>query len=390
MKLKSYFAKSVGEAIERARGELGPEAMLLNSRKLSAEQMHLGTYEVVFGVASEVLPARKAQAPVQAAAPSQSDNFASEMAEIRRQLETMKQSIASGSAAPAGRFHPPIRPELEMLRHDLVDGGFSHALTAELIEAADKQLRAELNPFGPNSGYKNLNLPDPQTAERALLAHVESRFTVNAELGKPNSNRKVVMLVGPPGAGKTTTLVKLAVNHGLSTRTPLRVLSTDTLRVGGAEQLGSYARILGVGFEAVQTLFGLDQALEECANKRLVLIDTPGFGPADMDEAAQLAAFTRAHPELEVQLVLPAYIRSSALEKFWERFEIFSPSKLLFTHLDEIETYGGILEHAMKTGLPISFLTNGQGIPQDILEATKPSLTSWISERSAVAGLSAA
>ena len=109
-----------------------------------------------------------------------------------------------------------------------------------------------------------------------------------------------------------------------------------------------------------------------------------------MDEAAQLAAITRSHPEIEVQLVLPAYVRSTALEKFWDRFEIFSPSKLLFTHLDEIETYGGILEHAMKTGLPISYLTNGQGIPQDILEATKPSLTAWISDRSAVAALSAA
>ncbi len=388
MKLKSYFAKSVGEAIERARGELGPEAMLLNSRKLSSEQLHLGAYEVVFGVASEVPLPRKPQTAVPApnvGAPA--DTLANEMAEIRRQLETMKQSLVGGRL---NRWQTPARPELELLRQELVDGGFSSSLSTEMVEAAEKQLNTEANPFGPHSHYQNLSAPGPQAIERALIAGLERRFTVQPELGKPNANRRVVMLVGPPGAGKTTTLVKLAVNYGLSTRTPLRVLSTDTLRVGGAEQLGSYARILGVGFDAVQSMLGLDQALEECHNKRLVLIDTPGYGPADMEEASQLAAFLKSHPEIEVQLVLPAYVRSAALQKFAERFEIFSPSKLLFTHLDEIETYGGILEHAMKTGLPISYLTNGQGIPQDILEATKQFLTGWILSPSSMATPSAA
>ena len=139
----------------------------------------------------------------------------------------------------------------------------------------------------------------------------------------------------------------------------------------------------------MHSIAGLSQTLEENRAKRLVLIDTPGFGPGDMEEAEQLAGFVKRNPEIEVQLVLPAYSRLSALENWSKRFEIFRPSKLLFTHLDEIETTGGILEHAMKTGLPLSFLTDGQGIPQDIAEATKPRLTDWFSRRSKAATPSA-
>ena len=389
MKLKSYFSASIGEAVERARLELGPDAMLLNSRKLAAEQLHLGAYEVVFGVGAEVPPAAgKFQASVPSPIPkTPGDSLADEMAEIRRQLETMKHSIAG---AAAGRWQPPRYPELEAFRGNLLEGGFSATLAAEIIDAAEKQLNLEPTQAGNNSQSQNQSTTNTQSVDRTLLAEIERRFEVKPELGKGGTDKRVVMLVGPPGAGKTTTLVKLAVKCGISTRTPLRILSTDTLRVGGTEPLATYARIIGVAFDEVHSMVGLDQALEESQNKRLILIDTPGFGPADMDEAAQLAAFVNTRPGIEVQLVLPAYLRSAAFKNFCERFEIFAPSKLLFTHLDEIETYGGILEHAMKTGLPISYLTNGQSVPQDILDAAKPFLTGWITTRSSVATFSVA
>ncbi len=383
MKLKSYFSASVGEAIERARQELGADAMLLNSRKLAAEQKHLGSYEVVFGVTGELAASKKTPAVPTSARPAEkpgTDALAREMAEIRKQLETVKQSISG--ATFAGHVEASPRPEIRAIHQLLLDADFSSSLAEELIAAAE--MRSVSDHFESYVAAESA-----ENIEKNLLVEIDRRFAVSPELGKPGADRRIVMLVGPPGAGKTTTLVKLAVKYGLSARTPLRVLSTDTLRVGGAEQLAAYARIIGIGFDAVHSMAGLSQMLEENRSKRLVLIDTPGFGSGDMEEAQQLAGFVKRNPEIEVQLVLPAYSRLSVLRKFSERFEIFRPSKLLFTHLDEIETTGGILEHAMKTGLPLSFLANGQGIPQDFVEATKPRLTEWLSYRSQAAALSA-
>ncbi|MBV8707668.1 MAG: hypothetical protein JO028_10805, partial [Acidobacteriaceae bacterium] len=106
-----------------------------------------------------------------------------------------------------------------------------------------------------------------------------------------------------------------------------------------------------------------------------ILIDSPGYAPAEIEEAAQTARFLQHHPEVEVQLVLPAYLSASNLKKFTQRFSVFNPEKLLFTHLDEVETTGPAVEHAIRSALPVSFLTDGQGVPQDLHDATKSRLT---------------
>ena len=132
---------------------------------------------------------------------------------------------------------------------------------------------------------------------------MESRFSVAPELGAPNTDEKVVLFVGPPGAGKTTTLVKLAVAYGIARKIPVQLLSTDILRLGGAEQLQAYARILGAGFQALSGRRSLEQVMDECPSKRLVLIDSPGFGPGDMEESSELSAFIGRHANVEVHLV---------------------------------------------------------------------------------------
>ncbi len=417
MRLKSYFAESVQDAIDEARQELGPEAMLLNSKKIVPEQRHLGAYEVVFGITDELLlhkptpvpsepsapvaeelptqpvptkaasrgkkkttpfiapvvedtppktsaasrKAKPANTPADAGSPN---DLAEELAELRKQIEGVKHSLSS-AVQPKGRKAGQSASERSGIRAQLAEFDFSEALVAELMTAAEALRAVDTD-------------ATPASLQRALLAELHNRVQVNPEIGKPGAERRIIMFVGPPGAGKTTTVAKLAVRFGLQKRIPVHLLSLDTMRVGGSEQLASYARILGVGFDAIYTTAALGQALEAQGAKKLVLIDSPGYAPAEMDEAAQVARFLHHYPEIEVQLVLPAYLSASALAKFSQRFSGFNPKKLLFTHLDEVETTGPLVEHAVRSGLPVSFLADGQSIAGDLHDATKSKLTEGI------------
>jgi flagellar biosynthesis protein FlhF len=147
-------------------------------------------------------------------------------------------------------------------------------------------------------------------------------------------------------------------------------LSIDCYRIAAAEQLRSYGAILGVGFQAHETTLALAQALEEHRHKDLILIDTPGYGPKDMDAAEDLARLLASRPDVDTHLVLTASMKSADLKRVVDRFEVFRPRKLLFTKLDETETFGPILNEAVRTGKPVSFLSAGQQIPDDLEPAT--------------------
>jgi flagellar biosynthesis protein FlhF len=415
MRLKSYFAVSVQDAIDKARTELGPEAMLLNSKQIAPEQRHLGAYEVVFGITDELLlhkptpapippepvlqtaeelPAPKTLRgkkkttpfiapvveevvsktsavsrkgkPVAAPAGTQTPNgLAEELAELRKQIEGVKHSLSSAAQVKGKKAGQGASAEKNRIRTQLAQFDFSEALANELIAAAEARAASEGD-------------SEPASLQRALLAELHNRIEVDPEVGRPGAERRMIMFVGPPGAGKTTTVAKLAVRLGLQKRMPVHLLSLDTMRVGGSEQLSTYARILGVGFDSIYTTAALGQMLEQYGEKKLVLIDSPGYAPAEMEEAAQITRFLQHYPEIEVQLVLPAYLSASALMKFSQRFSSFSPDKLLFTHLDEIETTGPIVEHAIRSELPVSYLTDGQSITSDLHDATKAKLTESI------------
>lgn len=180
------------------------------------------------------------------------------------------------------------------------------------------------------------------------------------------------------GGGKTTTLVKLAVNYGLASRRPVLLLSMDTYRVAAADQLRSYAAILGVGFQVLETVTALAQTLEESRGKDLILIDTPGFSFGDMDAAAPLAQFLSSRSDIDRQLVLPSSMKPGDLTRVANAFDSFQPQRLLFTKLDETGSFGPILAEAARIGKPLSFFTTGQRIPEDLEVASRSRLIEMI------------
>jgi flagellar biosynthesis protein FlhF len=166
-------------------------------------------------------------------------------------------------------------------------------------------------------------------------------------------------------------LVKLAVSYGLAARKPVLLLSVDTHRVAAADQLRSYAAILGVGFQLLETVSSLAQAIEENRGKELIFLDTPGLSYGDLEDSESLAHFLATRADIDTHLVLPASMKAADLSRMVDAFEILRPRHLLFTKLDETGSYGPILSEAARSGKPLSFFTAGQRIPED-LEAASP------------------
>jgi len=395
MRIKSYFADSVQEAIEKARVELGPDAMLMNTKKTDFELRALGSFEVIFGLPGQnaaskprlhikptvnaysgnVSPVLADGSEGQSAPPGE---VVHELAELRRQIETVKRNMNRQQRASTPPHETPSRA-VENICARLMAADISEELAQEISEAVELQAFAWKQ--SPTRMARDFEMIPSETLELALSAELARRFQVSPELGKPGARQKIAMFAGPAGAGKTTSLIKLALRCGLQARLPMHILSLDTLRVGGWEHLAAYSRIAGLGFDAVHNLNTLDQILTEHASKKLILIDTPGFGPADADDLNDLAAWVRQSPLVDVQLVLPATLRLGVVNRITDRFSVLKPAKLLLTRADEAESAGILIDLAIRSGLPLSYVANGQTIPEDIEQPSKSDMLACLSNR---------
>lgn len=345
MRLKSYFADTIEEAISQARREMGSDAMLVNSKRSGAEARHLGAYEVVCAGEMEARPddgeGRKRSTPEL----PPMDRLSQDVTELKQQMERLALTLARSGSGMAGIASDP---ELSRVFAQLTDADLYADLAYDVIG----------------------KMTTPVTPE-ALRRELGSLVNVDSELGSPGSPARMVAVVGPPGAGKTTTLVKLALQHGISARKRSQILTLDTYRIAAADELQSYAAILGIGCEVLETTAALARALEEHRNKDLILIDTPGLAHAEMDGFEEAAHFLSSYPGMDTHLVLAASMRTADLRRTAQRYETFGPHKLLFTKLDETETFGPILSQSVRMGKPVSYLSRGQRIPEDLEAATR-------------------
>ena len=374
MRIKSYYAHAIEDAMSMARQELGPEAMLINTRRAPPEARHLGEYEAVFATDLPAADGASREVPEGASpaaafpVPGPGDRLVREVADLKKELEGMRRALqrtpfaAPGLAAAFGGYADAYAM---LLASDL-----DAEMAREILEAAEARL-GEGAPSRPAGSIDS-------TFQKALTEELESRFAVEPALGRGESSPRIVALVGPPGSGKTTTLVKLAVNYGLACRRPVLVLSTDNYRVAAGEQLRSYAAILGVGFQILETIGALAQSIEENRGKDLILIDTPGFGFSDLDISTGLAQFLSSRGDVDTHLVLPASMKPADLARVVDRYEVFRPHKLLFTKLDETGSFGAIFQEAARSAKPLSFFAAGQRIPEDLETASKSRLLELI------------
>jgi flagellar biosynthesis protein FlhF len=371
MQTKTYFASSVPAALEVARKELGDDAMLVTSKPAAAAARAYGRLEVTFAyepkpvLAPEPKPAasrvvtpafepegyeskayeNKAQEPRS----SKGRNLASEMEEIRQQIASLKQAVVTQGVRPGVRLAEPRgaearapethSPAVELLR----ENGVSREMAEEVALAARRS-----------------DAPD------ALARELASRLQV-AQFAEPKPGEtRAMALVGPPGRGKTTTLVKIAVRYGLANRVPVKIYLAGSHGVGCEDQLARYAAVLGVPFQACESLEGLGLALNGDMWKGLALIDTPGISLSDSVEIGDFARFFKRRPEIERHLVLRADAGSADLSHVIGRFAAMEVSRLLFTGLDEAVSLGAMADAMMRTRIPAALAGTGQGIPDDL------------------------
>ena len=244
----------------------------------------------------------------------------------------------------------------------------TRSLAYEIDAAVGQRLRG--------GGIIEIDRPRPasgggtEAVVRETVAELESRFAVSSEIAR------ITALVGPAGAGKTTVMVKLAVTRGLMARRPVRLFSIDHYRIAAADQLRTYAAILGVPFLLAETSLALEQAIDSAPADALILIDTPGHTRASLLDGGQdLAAFLDRRRDIDTHLVLTACTRHADLRTTVDLFQAFRPNRLLFTHLDETDSMGAIFCEAARTGKPLSFFSMGQLIPEDIEPAGKARIT---------------
>ena len=347
--VKSYFASSVDEGMAQARADLGPDALLLNTREAPPEARHLGEYEVVFGVASDVrVPSRP------------TDGGAVE--DLRLQMEEIRELVTR--MAKPGRI---AATSTDLMGESLVDAGVDEEMAWEISEC----IRQRCNARTPlQMGRRQPTEPDRAILLDEAIEEISRRFEVSPKL------ERVTALVGPPASGKTTTIVKLAVTYGLAAGRPVHLLSIDHYRIAAIEQMRTYAAILGVPFQACETTVALAHAISAAPDHALILVDTPGYSRVALAESAgDLAAFLCGRQDIDTHLVLTASTRPRDLRRIADSFAVFHPSKLLFTRLDETDAYGSMFCEAARQKLPLSFVSVGQLIPEDLAPASKQLIT---------------
>jgi flagellar biosynthesis protein FlhF len=295
-----------------------------------------------------------------------------ENAQLREQLASMqkmmgqvlestrKTAVAVGSgkdehSLPSGEMPAP----LFALYAQMMDNDVPAELAEKLIGQVRDQLDAR-------------ELRDPIIVRQALLRAIEGTIRTRSEsllsidhmssLGRP----RVIALVGPTGVGKTTTVAKLAATYKLRHQKKVGLITSDTYRIAAVEQLKTYAGIIGLPLKVVSSPQEMHEAVEALHDCDIVVVDTAGRSQNDRRRLDELAEFAGAAKPDETHLVLSTTVGDNVLRKTAERFKALGPDRCILTKLDEAVTTGPIAGLCDRIGLPLSFVTVGQEVPDDL------------------------
>lgn len=361
MKTRTYRAKSIQAALDLVRRDLGPEAAILHTRQFRSRLSWWlpGTQHFEVIASDDVnVPSRlpsNFEANVGAVRPTaDTQDFRRQYeADVKKQLANLHSLVEQLCERDEGSSQPELPDGLFQLFTDLIEAGVTQDLARDLIE----QLQQETDPADP----QELTLLKAR-AVRLLEKDIPITGPIHIETGKT----RLVALVGPTGVGKTTTIAKLAANYRLREKKRVGLITVDTYRIAAVDQLRTYADIIDLPMQVVSSPREMQQAITQLNGLDLILMDTAGRSPRDEIKIQELKSLLSEAKADEVHLVLSTAASAKSLTKTAERFSEVGTTTLTLTKLDETTELGNILALLRQCQLPLSYLTNGQNVPDDI------------------------
>lgn len=374
MHIRTFRAANLQEALEQIRQQMGSDAAVLHTRQVRDGWMGwLGrTYvEVTAGLRDE-----------EDSIPNES---AEQIIESRAVPETESRLLAKDVLSLAD---PALPLPLQAYQVELLSAGVD-------MDTVDRWLNTTIS-LAASMGEA---ASGPMAAGTPWLEHLQRTVLRELRIGSPilthPGERRVVALVGPTGVGKTTTVAKLAAGFRIEARRRVGLLTIDTFRIAAVQQLKAYAEIMDLPMQVVEKPGDMQQALQRLGDVDLVLIDTAGRSPKSDARIDQLVELLRSAQPDETHLVLNATSSAAATRLALQGFAPVRPTAAILTKLDEAPNTVGALSTLASSeqysGIPLSYITNGQQVPDDIAPAEAEILMSrLLTTKVSVSSLNAA
>jgi flagellar biosynthesis protein FlhF len=375
MRSKTYRASTMKEAMTRVRRDLGGDAVILSAREVRRRRLFgLGPRSTVEVTASDTMPGDAAASREGRGAPRVISSISGQAAQAPAGLKVQfgeelgKLHAMVENLSRHGHIEhllPDLPGALVPTYSQLIEADVPEVLCRRLVQFVSDQLEPE-------------DLAQPESIRAALCTAVEQCIPVAGPIRPVPGTRRIVALVGPTGVGKTTTVAKLAANLKLTQGARVGLITVDTYRIAAVEQLRTYAEIIDLPLAVANSPAEMRRAIEGLGDVDLVLIDTAGRSPRDEVKIRELAEFLQQARPDEVYLVLSAVAGERSLRSALERFSTVQVDRLILTKLDEADSLGGLLSVLGLSSRPVSYITTGQGVPDDIEPASRKRLARLI------------
>ncbi len=341
MRVKRFEAKSIQEALSQIKLDLGPEAVVLYVKEIKryrSFRLHpILSIEVIAGVED-----------MQREAVNQT-KLEMIQYELREIKDFMKEvALQNIQSSPKTAF---MALGLRQAYQKLLDCEVQEEIAEDLIKRIQQRATEK-------------ELKDVHLLEELLIRQIAQTIEASGPLSAENN--KIIAFVGPTGVGKTTTIAKLAANFTLLEKKKVALITLDTYRIAAVEQLKTYAEIMGIPIEVVFTPKELIPAFKKYKDKDLILIDTAGRNPLNDLQMDELRNFIGQDGSIEVSLLISMTTKPKEMIEIFNRFELARIHRVILTKIDEVTSFGNLLTAATGSKRPISYITTGQNVPEDI------------------------
>ncbi len=421
MKVKTFHALTMQDAIRAIKEELGPDAVILSSKEVHQGGRLMSYFnkpvlEVMAAAEYDPLPpikpSRDTSVPSEPRkapqAPSSANTWTQPVGpEVFR--DTLQGMLAKPAPASPGMKPPAVssptprqaRPttprslgikqsRLQDLRKELRElsreiGASLPAASQSLSQHAEpaiaslcRNLVAQgLRPSSADRIGRSLSVElarrssaEPHELQNALAKCLAQDIRVSGSLLSGQGDRTIAMMIGTNGAGKTAAITKLATHYQLEEKKSVAIVSLDTYRLASVEQLRMYADVLGIPCESALSAKQAAAYVRKHADADLILIDTAGFGEKDLALVHSLHQLLKAEPEVQTHVVVSASTREQDLQRQVAQIHALPLLRLLFSKLDETDSFGALYELSHQSGIPLSYWSAGQRVPEDLEVAT--------------------